>query len=474
MKIQIIPVETFDNLTSIKDKIILSKAQLIILNDLENSAVFNEKKQVRLFNRFLYNTRKEVKVVSKNPIAIVCLEDAGISALPDLATAQEFKWEISDGKHRVEKLRKKERSKLKKNEETIKLSPNWLRYLSFGFGVASVFVLISIFVPSAQINIQIPINDQSIEIPIVMNNKTSEEYLNKLLLEPVTMEFESFNSIDVSGEAYFPDTLAKGEIEISNLTDDELFIPAGLILMSSMDSSKQYKLNSNGRLEPGVGSSIIMPIEAVSSGEKGNSNIGEVTIVTGPLGLRISATNNSAILGGGDIIKTYPSAKDRNELRSLCMKDIKKLALQNQNTDVNYIFLPSTVEVSQILSEDFYPSVDQPTDTLSLELIAEITIQKVSTDILASYAKPYLDALLPRDHSPVGKIRVIGLEIQNINPDGSVSGMLNVTRPYKQDLNMEAIKVEAAAQQKTDFATALKKQNRLSEVCSNRNKSSLA
>jgi hypothetical protein len=465
MKVQVIPLVSYDTLTSVKDKISLAKAKCVVLNEQDSSAFLEDVIRIKLLKRFVQKISKNIHVISRNPKAIKVLEDEGITVLPDLATVQEYKWDVAmDGK-KVTFPSKKTRSTFTRDNAKTVQNPNWLRLLSFGFGLAAVLVLFCIFAPSAEIKIHIPIVDQEIQIPFYVNSKTKFTDTALIKLEPVTVEAESFNSISVSGQALFPDTTATGEIELANLTEVEVVIPGDLVLVSSVDASKQYKIIRSETIPAGVGATVTIPIEAIYPGEKGNAGINELSIVMGVLGLRVSASNPSEITGGKDVKKAYPSPEDRNQLRALCIEQIKKSALQKLKNDVNdkFIILPATIEISKVLSENFYPPDPQPTDTLSLTIRAEVIVQTINKDIFATYSQPYLDALIPRGHSPAGSIRVTGLQIENINPNGSIKGLLDVSRPYKQDINIEKIKMDAAGQLKTTFVADLTKKYKLQD-----------
>ncbi len=465
MKVQVIPLVSYDTLTSVKDKISLSKAKCVVLNEQDNSAFLEDVKQIKLLKRFVQKFGKSIHVISQTPKAIRALEDEGITVLPDLATVQEVKCDVAPDEKIISFPSKKTRSMFMRDSAKIVQIPNWLRYLSFSIGLTAVLVLVCIFAPSADINIYVPIVDQEIQIPFYVNSKTKKTDTALIKLEPVTVELESFNSISVSGEALFPNTTASGMIELTNLTDDEVVIPIDLVIASSVDATKHYKVIRSDTIPAGVGVSVNLPIEAIYPGEKGNAGVDELSIVMGALGLRVSASNASEIAGGKDVFKAYPSAEDRNQLRTSCIEQIKKSALLELEEVVNdnFIILPATIEVSQVLSENFYPAQAQSTDTLSLTMQVEVTIQTINKDMLATYSQPYFDVLIPKDHSPVGNIRVVGLYVENMNPDGTINGMFDVSRSYKQDINTEELKLYAAGKIKTVIAKDLTKQYKLKE-----------
>ena len=107
-----------------------------------------------------------------------------------------------------------------------------------------------------------------------------------------------------------------------------------------------------------------LQIEAVKAGEKGNAEVGEITAIQGPFGLRLAARNSEAIQGGSDVEKSYPSTSDRNNLRQLCLEDLKNNAkIQIQNSlSPDEVFIPETLNITEILFEDYFPAEDTPTD----------------------------------------------------------------------------------------------------------------
>ena len=101
MKLQLIQIEAFDNLFSIKEKLIHSKAESVLLIDLTGASIFQNKKQANYSQRILIKTGKESGVVTQNSTAASILKEVGINHFYDLNSAQRFPWgahHISDTK----------------------------------------------------------------------------------------------------------------------------------------------------------------------------------------------------------------------------------------------------------------------------------------------------------------------------------------------------------------------------------------
>ena len=92
MKLQLIQIEAFDNLFSIKEKLIHSKAESLLLIDQTGSPILQNKKQAKLIQRILIKTGKESGVVTQNSTAASILKDVGINYFYDLESAQRFPW----------------------------------------------------------------------------------------------------------------------------------------------------------------------------------------------------------------------------------------------------------------------------------------------------------------------------------------------------------------------------------------------
>ena len=188
--------------------------------------------------------------------------------------------------------------------------------------------------------------------------------------------------------------------------------------------------------------------------------VGEITAIQGPFGLRLAARNSEAIQGGSDVEKSYPSTSDRNNLRQLCLEDLKnnaKIQIQNSLTPEE-VFIPETLNITEILFEDYFPAEDTPNDVLSLTLRAKVTSIIIPKEKFVEFSKPYLDVLLPENYSSSSDISITNIKIVNAKPDGSINVNFTASRLIKMMISLDEIKAISSGRSKNEVIQVLEQQ----------------
>jgi hypothetical protein len=445
MKIQIIPVAAYDNIFSLKEKIYLVKAQRVILNDLESSPIFQDKKSAKLLARMIKKAGKTALVVTQNETANLILIETGFNIVQDLYSAQKFIWEkkyVSPQDFPV----KQPRSIYLRNDHRKSDTASWIKYSALFICLCSILVLILLLSPSATIIVDIPDMVQEIQLPIIASSPEALSNPKNVFFQTDYFDSEAFCSIKISGKKAIPVSAAKGEVELRNLTLDTIAVQEGLVLVSSEDITKEYITTKSGELSGDSDSVIILPIMAKNTGSQGNAKPGEISIIQGPLGLKITVGNSKSVEGGTDVEKAYPSSIDVDRLRNICNE--KLIAGGSSDTDIynqqNIHYFPETIKVVGSPTEVFFPGSDVPTETLNLNVDAELSILSVDEDVIRAYTRPYLDALLLEGYSSSGKIDIKTITITEINPDGSIKILVELSRRSNLMFDRESIKKYAA------------------------------
>jgi hypothetical protein len=457
MKLQLIQIEAFDNLFSIKEKLIHSKAGSVLLIDQTGASIFQNKKQAIIIHRLLKQTGKESGVVTQNSTAASILKEVGINHFYDLDSAQRFPWGVNHKSDKKVWHAKKNRSLFQKTViKESQLSP-FTRIVSLVIGIVSIIILAVLYIPSAEIRIKVPVRNQSIQIPLQINSTNQPLATNPMVVAPTITEVEVFQTTKATGTINVPSRKAKGKIDFVNLTSDAISIPLGLTLRSSVDEKKEYTTIETGEIQAGPGSKLSLQIESVEAGGVGNAEVGEITAILGPFGLRLAARNSEAILGGSDIGKLYPSLTDRNNLRQLCLEELKNRAkLQIQNSiSPDEVFLPETLKITEILLEDYFPAGDTPTVVLSLSLRAKVMSIIIPMKKFAEYSKPYLDALLPENYFASSDITITNINVEEVNSGGSINVSLTASRIIKMTINLDEIKALSSGRPKNEVIQVL-------------------
>lgn len=113
------------------------------------------------------------------------------------------------------------------------------------------------------------------------------------------ISFTNWNGITPLAQQATP---ATGTITFTNLTTDEIVIPAGTIVASGGEEAVEFRTTENVTLPAGQNSTIDVPVEAVDGtiGPDGNLRRGQIETVVGDLSESVSVTNAEALSGGQD------------------------------------------------------------------------------------------------------------------------------------------------------------------------------
>lgn len=445
MKIQIIPVEPYDNLYSIKEKVLLAKAQRVILNDLDLSPLFQDIKISILLNRYINKLGKTGSVVTKNDKAIPILQNAGFVVEQDLLTAQRSVGENITYQEKYLSCKKNTRLFIKADQNS-KVEPGWLRYSAFIIGIITLVSLLILFLPKATIIIDPPESTQEVQLPVNLPGFDRLSPSFNSLVGARYMDTDVICSIQTYGKKVLPISTAKGEVTFTNLSLETIEIPEGLILLSSDDSSKEYITTKSGQLDPETTDSLLLLVMAKLPGSQGNAESQEISTIVGQLGLKISVINMEPVDGGIDEEKAYPSDADIDRLRDLCASRLLDEGQKNAEAyfDGSSIFLPETIRIHRLNDEIFFPGVDKPTETLNLSQNAEVSILYIDKTELENYSKPYLDALLQPGYSPSGTIEISSVEVVDSKSDDNIKLLITVTRSSTVFIDSGKIKSMAA------------------------------
>lgn len=437
MKIQIIRIEEFDNLFSLKEKITNAKAARVILSDNQGSSILRDIKIAKLVKRSAQKAGKEIGIITRDPDEIATLRGLMIDNFPDLISAQQYRWEFDNKANHQEFPAPQPRSKFIHRLETAKLIPAWSRYLTFSSGIFAVLILALIFIPGAEVIIEAPSQVQQIQIPAIFVEDHDSGQSKPLILQPDHVEMEAFQTIKVTGTKLVPYDKAQGMVEFTNLTPDPVKIPDGLILVSSQDMTKEYITLESGELKGGADARLSVPVSSLLPGLKGNAEPGELTTVLGSLGLLVSVGNPDVIAGGTDVEQPYPSTEDVSQLREMAIAEIRRSALEEmqKHLDKDMIVIPESLEISDPISEDYFPTTFTTTSDLSLTMKANVTLFTVSKEQVASYSKPYLDALLPDDYLGENDLEIVDFQVEKVNSDRSVKALITVNRITKRAID---------------------------------------
>ena len=301
--------------------------------------------------------------------------------------------------------------------DSIKLS-GLTRLTFFTLGVLALLSIAAILVPSAQVILVPQILDQetTIEIQAIPEN-FSPNLSGVVPARNVRVIVEGRESVPVSGVILLPDQMATGSVTFTNLTDQAVDVPEGVVVRTLGDTfpgkgSLRFSVTQTGVVPAGTGNTLSLPVRSLTPGSHGNLPANSLIAIEGLLGTQLSVTNSESTLHGTERKELAPTEEDRRRLAAMLKESLELTALiEIQNgLDERDQLIPSSLVLLLTVEETYQPNELQPADRLSLSQRLEFQASFVSAEDLHILAQAVLDAGIPGNFTPLEST----LEIDNL------------------------------------------------------------
>lgn len=412
MKTQIIRLEPHDDLISTRDKMNWNQAGRILLVWPERGRVLRRRLDLTLLLRHSASLGAQLALVTRDGLVRYHARQLGIPVFPSLPQAQAAHWRL--GRSRRARLpRPLPLSREPVDLETLRQqahppAPAWLNRLTtrlafFALGVAAVLLLTAALLPAAEINLTPAIQTQQITLNVRADPAAERiNYSGVVPARPLSVVVEGRQSAIPSGSAFVPDQYATGEVVFTNLTDQPLTIPTGLIVRTVGEEGVRFSTTRSGEVAAGPGITLTLPVRAVTPGPAGNLPPNSLIAIEGDLGLRLTTTNPEPTRGGSQHPAPFPSASDRKNLYSHLESQLRQTALDELRGQLSAgdIIFTSTLTVTQVLEARYEPPEGQVGTPLQLHLQLEYQALSASQDDLRALVSAVMDANLPQGYAP--------------------------------------------------------------------------
>lgn len=280
-----------------------------------------------------------------------------------------------------------------------------LRYagiLFFCIAVALLFVSFLYTVPNATIILRPETVQLRTSQPITADPTLSDiDYAaGRLPARTLTVEVSWQAEIETSGTVDVASAPARGTVLITNQTDQELLIPAGTQI-GAAEGDVVVETVAAVTLPGVIGSTAEIEVVAVAPGPQGNVAAGVLTQVAAPLAEQVTVRNLEPTRGGGVRQEAAVTETDRERLRSQVIQFLQALAASELSAALTEDeFLPRrSVRVVRFLGETYSHAVGAQSDTLSLEMRAELAGTAVDTNAASGIAYEGLSAQVPAGYT---------------------------------------------------------------------------
>ena len=453
MKTQIIQLEPHDDIISTRDKLSTAQANRIILVwPPKRGGMLNLRLDLTLLNRYSNQLGVQLGLVTTHDQVRYFADEIGIPVFRNLRSAQTNRWRTNRRRNFNKDLapEAKDRLPIQKPEFMDRL--DWLqkpiiRLIIFSISMASVAAVIAVVIPKAEIYVLPNQNELALNLSVSANSDQKEPSLaGEFPLRSGTIIVEGRQSILASGSIKIPEKPAVGKVEFTNLTEENIVVPAGTIVTTLGSPAIRFMTIDPVNIPKGVGTKRSTTIIAQIPGSLGNTASNTIQAIEGVLGLQLSVTNPSATSQGSDRTAAAPSEMDRNSIHTSLLSSLKMSAakeLEDQLTqDDSIVDLPliETLEMLRVIEETYTPEEGQPADQISLLLRLEFLYNYVSAKDLQSFAGTILNANTPSGFVPVpGTQKIHHLPQSNHDKNGILTWDMELRQLIQEEIAPEEI-----------------------------------
>lgn len=401
MKTQIITLESHDDLISVRDRMSWAKTPRILLVAPKFEKITLRQVDLKVLQRHASSLGAQLGIVTRTRWVREEAEALGIPVFESAGQAQrvawaktprrEFPWRAPD-----KSLRGK-REQVSAGEEAWRSHPV-MRLSAFIIGVSSVFAVVALFIPRAQVTLSPVTKTQSIVLPVTASESTESVFVTgNIPAREKRIILDGTQTVIVTGEGVIPQSKARGVVVFRNLTPNAVTIPAGTIIEAARDALVRFVTLEDGVVDAGVGKTIEIPVEAMEGGFVGNLPADSLIVIDGRLGLSLSVTNPEPTTGGRELSSVQASDADRVRAKDLLMEFLDGEARAEFLNDIESgnVLFDETISVSQILLEEFDPPAGAAGTTLTLTMQVEYSARYASASDLTMLASLALNAALP-------------------------------------------------------------------------------
>ncbi len=424
MKTHIIHLQPYDDLYSARDRMNWAKEGRILLIWPPRGSVLNRRLDLILLQRHSLALGAQLALVSRDGEVHYHAAQLGIPIYKSLRAAQKGHWQpprrTSSAAQRSLELRHKAATRIyhppsKEAIPTASQPGAVVRLLAFTLGVVAVLLIAAMLSPSATIVLSPSTQTQELLLTLQTSPQAESASLRGVVpIHEKRVVVEGRQTRPASGSLTLPDRFAIGEVVFTNLTDQAVSIPANTVVAHLGEKSLRFATVESGLLPPGPGSTITLPVRALTPGSQGNLPANALTAIEGNLGTQVSVTNPEATRGGSDRLIPAPSAQDRRLLREQLRNALRATASQELQEGLapGDLLIPDSLELVEMLEETFQPPEGLPGDLLALSLRLEFRGQVVFAQEVNPLIQKILDLNLPSGYLAL----VESLEVERITP----------------------------------------------------------
>lgn len=406
MKTQIVNIDPHDDYDSVREKLQWAKADRIILVWPGRAEIFSNRLDIVLLKRLGQQRGVALGLLTFDPQVRAHAAELSIPVFEDLENISEASWQTWQASSYEAPLRDSphELTRPAAHSSAFRVPAHPLvRLLLLLLPISFFLFALIALVPSAEITVT-PVTLRELETLSFSLGQNPTSDVLVLPYEVRELEQQGENRIPTSGRSATPSNSAQGEIIFTNRVNETITIPVGTSVRSSDFPSIYFQTVQTVQLEAGEGEQVSVNVVAAQAGPEGNLRESAIDSIDGPLGLNVSVTNPLAISGGSLQSRAAVSATDIEEIQRLLEDELKAAFLVELEDSLlpHERALVNTLQIAEVIEENFDATIDEAVDSLGLELRLLITISVVDLREVERLARSRLQTSLAPGYTYVG------------------------------------------------------------------------
>lgn len=378
MKLQIINLEAEDDHVSTRDKLSWSKADHAVLVWPRRGNPLSNQLDLALVYRYARRRGIQLGLISYQHAVRQHAARLGIPIFDSLEALPAGAWtESGTNGHEFARRPPEELAELQAARDSLQGAggiqfDERVRRAILGTVIAALLAVVVIVTPGAELTLD-PNTSVVRELvtlivdPGLLNGPLSNRIPGQRITRRVGGELQT----DPTGSVRQPNTAAEGEVVFSNLTDEEVLIPAETGLRAGVVRFLTLRAVT---LEAGPGATANVRIVAAEPGRSGNVAAEEIDAVEGPLGFLVQVHNPLPTLGGRDIRAEAVSEDDQQQLRQALIEQLLAQAEQQFQAEFEgaRILIPESMQIVRVIDERYDRQVGEAAPSLALSMEVEL------------------------------------------------------------------------------------------------------
>lgn len=465
MNTTIIQLEEIDNIPSIKNKLMHSPSQRVLMVWPNSGFIPLSSMDCLLILRYAETLGIQIGMVLDDPAILKIMKDVGISTFSSIPEAQKKPWR----KPTIIKKNFNSRNDgaksflqffLAKRNSSKNTLPLVVRWVSFLLGIISFLILVVFLIPSATVTISPQKDIQELTLTIKSDLSIQQVSLAGLVpLTSTTVEIEGEIEGISTGTIRLPDKFSVGEVVFRNLSDRPITIPKGTIIRTESEPIVRYKTQSDIFLSAGIQSEQIVSIESLVAGMEGNVGSNSITIIEGNFGGNAAVINPEPTTGGGDIKTFSPTDRDYEKAKEELIHLLTEKAYQKLVNDlaITYFIPKESVKFEEITKSEMSPEIGNPAERFTLNMKTSFSALLVSKEDIMMFLNMALNSDLDQNYLPVqGTIEYVINEDSIKLDDEKIEFEVSSTQVYIPKIDNQQIIQKIVGLQKEQAVEVLK------------------